>query len=69
MITILKVLLVRKLKASLKSSTIGVAGLLMLSAAWITTHPELASAIAPKWGGTIVACAGLLVAVARARSL
>ena len=65
----IQAIILRKLKAMLFSSTIGVSGVLLLGAAWVTSHPDIVSAVAPRWGGSIVAGTAFLVAVARARSL
>lgn len=65
----LKAFLLRKLVGSFSSSTMGVAALMLAGAGWVATHPEIIQQVAPKWGGTIVAGAAVVVAVARARSL
>lgn len=65
----LKAILLRKLLAATRSSTMGVAGLFLLGAGWLEAHPEIVAQVAPKWGGVIVAGSALAVALARARSL
>jgi hypothetical protein len=60
----------RKAAAAVKSSTIGVVGLLLAGAAWVQTNPELVNqVVGDGWGGVAVAVAAVVVAVARLRSL
>lgn len=61
----------RKLKASFKSATMGVAVVFVLPlASWVQTHPDLVMKIIGQgWGGIAVAVGGVIVAIARMRSL
>ena len=66
----IKAALASKAKAATTSATIGVATGLVGVAAWVQLHPEVATAVAGNgWGGVVVACAGVAVAIARARTL
>jgi hypothetical protein len=65
----IKTAIVRKAVGLTGTSTAGVAGLIVIGGGWIVTHPDVVSSISPRWAGVIVAGAGLVVALARARSL
>jgi len=57
--------------AGTKSATVGVvAGVFIPAAIWVQSHPQLAADIFGQgWGPVVVAGAGLLVLIARARTL
>jgi hypothetical protein len=51
------------------SATMGVAGAIVLAGGWLMEHPDIVQAVAPKWGGVVLAGAGFAVAIARMRTL
>lgn len=59
----------RKTKASVKSATMGVAGLVIALAAWAQANPEIVAALAGDWAGVVLAVIALAAAIARLRTL
>jgi hypothetical protein len=59
----------RKAKASVKSTTMGVAAGVIALAAWAQANPEVVTAIAGEWAGVVLAVVALAAAVARLRTL
>jgi len=59
----------RKAKASAKSATMGVAGLVIALAAWAQANPEIVATIAGDWAGVILAGIAFAAAIARLRTL
>ena len=52
------------------SATMGVAGLIIAVGAWVQAHPEFLAAVVPaQYQGVALALVGVVVAVARLRSL
>jgi hypothetical protein len=65
----LKKFLVAKAKGSLKSTTMGVAGLIIAAGAWIQANPEILNdLIAERYAGVAISVVGLVVAIARMRT-
>ena len=60
----------RKLKASLGSATMGVASLIVAIGVWAQAHPDMLNTFVPdKWEGVVLAGLGLVVAIARMRTV
>jgi hypothetical protein len=65
----LKKFLVAKAAGSLKSTTMGVAGLIITAGAWVQANPEiLDDLISERYVGVAVSAVGLVVAIARLRT-
>jgi len=65
----IKKFIARKAKASVKSTTMGVAGLVIALAGWAQANPEIVTQIAGEWAGVVLAAIALAAAVARLRTL
>lgn len=60
----------RKLKASVGSATMGVASLIVAIGVWAQAKPEMVAALVPdNWEGVTLAALGLVVAIARMRTV
>jgi hypothetical protein len=59
----------RKAKASVRSTTMGVAGGIIALAAWAQANPEIVTAIAGEWAGVVLAGIAFAAAIARLRTL
>lgn len=64
-----KEVIARKAKGAVKSSTMGLAGLIIALGAWAQANPELLSAIVPEgYSGVAISAIGLAVGLARLRT-
>lgn len=65
----IRAFIARKSKASVKSATMGVAGLVIALAAWAQANPDIVASIAGEWSGVVLAAIAFAAAVARLRTL
>ena len=65
---IVKEFIKRKAAGALKSSTVGVAGLIVSLGVWITANPAIFEMVPESLRGVALAVVGLLVAIARLRT-
>jgi len=64
-----KEFIARKAKGAIKSSTVGVAGLIVTAGIWMQANPEIIGAVVPDgFEGVTLAVVGLFVAIARLRT-
>jgi len=60
--------IVKKAAGAVRSSTIGVAALIVTVGGWVQLNPEFLSFIPEQFQGVAIAAVGLVVAVARLRT-